>query len=847
LPTPAIFAPQLWNMKKISVALLSLLSSLSILAQEGPAKKDESWKKIYRASAPKINDLVHTKLDVKFDYAKSYMYGKEWVTLVPHFYPTDTLSLDAKGMDIHKIALVEKDREIPLKYEYDGMILRIKLNKSYQGGEKYEIFLDYTSKPDELKVEGSAAINDAKGLYFINPLGTEKNKPTQIWTQGETESNSAWFPTIDKPDQKSTEEIYMTVPDKYVTLSNGLMTDQKKNGDGTRTDHWKMDLPHAPYLFMMAVGDFAIVKDHYRNKPVDYYVEKAYAPYAKQVFGHTPEMIAFYSKILGYEYAWPKYDQIVVRDYVSGAMENTSATLHGEFLNKNSRELLDDTYDFDEDVIAHELFHQWFGDLVTCESWSNLTVNESFADFSEMLWAEHEYGKDLADEHSFKAMQTYINNAKQGDDYNLVRFYYSNREDVFDAVTYSKGGRILNMLRDYVGDSAFFKSLHLYLERYQFKTGEAQQLRLAFEDITGQDMNWFWNQWYYGKGYPKLKMDYVYNDSAGTVDVIVNQTQDSATTFKIPMAIDVYEGGRKIRRKVWVEDRTDTFRFTYHARPDLVNVDADKALICEKKDNKTLDNFIYQYKHAGLFLDRREAIQFCSKSQDDPKALALLQTALKDPFFGIRSYALDVVDLTKDEVKKAIEPQLVAMAASDPKAAVRAKAVQQLGKYKSADYATLFRKAINDSSYSVAASGLQSLALIDSSAALAEAKRLSQLEERGKLMTAVSEVLSKYGTEADVDLITANFQRMPLSQAKFNFLMSYSNLLAKVQDESKVKAGVDEIVKFRDEIPGVARANTDPYINNMVLKGLAKKKEAAGSKDLAAYIQSKIADEKKGF
>ena len=175
----------------------------------------------------------------------------------------------------------------------------------------------------------------------------------------------------------------MTVPSKYVTLSNGLLISQKKNADGTRTDYWKMDLPHAPYLFFMGVGDYAIVKDKYKNMPVDYYVEKEYAPVAKKIFGETPAMIGFFEKITGIPYPWPKYDQIVGRDYVSGAMENTTATLHQESAYQNARQLVDGNSW--EDVIAHELFHQWFGDLVTTESWSNITLNESFADYSETL------------------------------------------------------------------------------------------------------------------------------------------------------------------------------------------------------------------------------------------------------------------------------------------------------------------------------------------------------------------------------------------------------------------------------------------------------------------------------
>jgi aminopeptidase N len=203
------------------------------MAQEADQPMDTSWKHVYRATATRINDLVHTKLEVSFDYDKAWMYGKEWVTLHPHFYPTDSLTLDAKGMEIKEIALMKGNSKVPLKYFYDSMQLRITLDKRYKEGENYTIYINYVSSPNDLKEEGSAAITDAKGLYFINPKGEDKDKPIQIWTQGETESNSAWFPTIDKPNQKTTDEISMTVPAKYVTLSNGILKSQKKNADGT--------------------------------------------------------------------------------------------------------------------------------------------------------------------------------------------------------------------------------------------------------------------------------------------------------------------------------------------------------------------------------------------------------------------------------------------------------------------------------------------------------------------------------------------------------------------------------------------------------------------------------------
>jgi aminopeptidase N len=818
---------------------MGLLSGHLLWAQQ--EDKDEAWKNIYRATATKFDDLVDTRLDVKFDYDKSYLYGKAWITLKPHFYPTDTVSLDAKGMDIHKVAIVKGGHTTPLKYDYDGMVLRIHLDKTYKYTEKYTVFIDYTSKPNELKVHnGSAAITDAKGLYFINPKGEEKDKPTQIWTQGETEANSVWFPTIDKPNQKTTEDITMTVPSKYVTLSNGRLVSQKVNGDGTRTDHWKMDLPHAPYLFFMGVGDYSIVKDSYKGKEVSYYVEKQYAPVARRIFGHTPEMIAFYSRITGVDYPWPKYSQIVGRDYVSGAMENTTSTLHGEGANQDARELSDGNGW--EDVIAHELFHQWFGDLVTTESWSNITLNESFADYSETLWNEYKYGKDAGDAVNYQGIQSYLSNPENATK-DLVRFHYGDKEDVFDQVSYPKGGRILNMLRNYVGDSAFFKSLNLYLTTNKFKSAEAQNLRLAFEEVTGQDLNWYWNQWYYGSGHPKLTIDYVYDDNAKTVKVIINQTQETGKVFRLPIAIDVYNGAQKVRHKVWVENKTDTFTFNYTSHPDLVNVDGDKVLLCEKKDNKTLDNFIHQYKYAGLYVDRREAIAFAAKNQDDPKAVDLLKTSLKDRYYRLRDFALQRLDLRNDAIKKTFEPQIADLAANDPDRRVKATAVQLLGTYHDPAYKSLFAKAATDSSYTVAGNALTALSEVDSAAALDLAKKFIKQPAKGTLMAAISAVLIKSGDESSFDVISDNFDKMQVGQEKFMFVKPYAELISRIKNTDQVKKGIDLIVKFREAIPQAYHTQTDPFINS-ALSGIANRKDAAGLKEQANYIKTKIP---KGF
>ena len=277
-------------------------------------------------------------MKVSFDFDKQYVFGKATLDLTPYFYPTQTVVLDAKGFDIHK---VELKNGTALTYDYKDDLLTIQLDKEYQPKEKYTLYIEYTAKPNERTIGGSAAITQDKGLYFINPKGETPDKPTQIWTQGETESNSAWFPTIDKPNERCTQEITVTIREDFETLSNGVLKSSKSNGDGTRSDYWVMDMPHAPYLFMLAIGDFAVVKEEWRGKEVAYYVEKEYEQYAKRIFPYTLEMLDFYSDLYGYDYPWQKYSQVVVRDYVSGAMENTTGVIFGEFMQGTERELID--------------------------------------------------------------------------------------------------------------------------------------------------------------------------------------------------------------------------------------------------------------------------------------------------------------------------------------------------------------------------------------------------------------------------------------------------------------------------------------------------------------------------
>jgi aminopeptidase N len=516
-------------------------------------------------------------------------------------------------------------------------------------------------------------------------------------------------------------------------------------------------------------------------------------------------------------------------------MENTTATLHGSFAQQDARELTDGNKW--EEVIAHELFHQWFGDYVTTESWSNLSLNESFATLGSQLWNEYKYGRDAADAERYSSTQGYLQSGSDKKD--LIRFNYHDKEDMFDAVSYNKGGAILQMLRAYVGDSAFFKSLNLYLTANKYKAAEAHHLRLAFEEVTGKDLNWFFNQWYFGAGHPKLDINYGWDEASKKAIVIVTQTQTGDKLFKLPVAIDVYNGGAKKRYNVWVQNKADTFAFDAPARPDLVNFDGDKILLGQKTENKTLDNYLHQYKHAGNYIDRREAIDAAAKKQEESRAVELLLLALKDKYHGLRSYAASKLDTRKEGLKAYAEPELLKLAQSDPKRTVKAAAIAKLGDYNAAKYTTLFKSALNDSSYTVAGNALEALSKADSAAALQEARRLSQTKTKGKLSGAVSNMLIKFGDETEAAYILNSFDAMPFGQSKFEALQPMAAFLGKVKNMDTFKRGVDAIQKFHLAIPENYRAQITPFIEGL-LRTLQKNKTAAGMSDQAAYVDTAL-------
>ena len=759
----------------------------------------------YRASKTRYFDLLHTSLDVRFDWDKQHLIGQATLDLTPYFYESDLLILDAKGFEIKEVALVKNGQKRAVEFEYkENAYIHVPLDKVYKKGEEFTVFIDYVSKPNDLEVAGGIAITDERGLYFINPLGEDESTPMQIWTQGETEFNSCWFPTIDAPNEKSSQEIFMTVADKFTTLSNGVLMGTKNNGNGTHTDHWKQEKIHAPYLFMMAVGEFEVIQDNWNGMPVNYYVEKEYAPYAQKVFGNTPEMLTFYSDLLEYPYPWDKYSQIVVREFVSGAMENTSAVVFFDGMNRDFRELLDEDH---EDIIAHELFHHWFGDIVTCESWSNLPLNESFATYGEYLWIEYKYGKDAADHHLMMDLRNHLAASQQAEGKrHMIRYFYDDKEDMFDSHSYQKGGRILHMLRNYVGDDAFFASLTKYLKDNEFQAVEMDNLRLAFEEVTGEDLNWFFNQWFFGVGHPVLDITYGYEN--GVASVTVEQLQEEEP-FTLPVAIDLYFQdaevvGRPVeksvqREKVMLTDRKQTFTFKVKEEPRLINFDADKMLLCEKQENKTVEQYAYQYTNAPHFLDRYEVPMNIEEKQDSPAGQEAILAALKDEFWSVRGRAIMHLDIKNEALVKEAVPILEKLIIDDEESTVRSLAVEKLSELGDAKYEATITKAIKDSSYRVVGAGLSALSAVNPEAALKAGKTLEG-ETNEEVVAGLSEVYGQNGGAEQLAFFTNNINKVK-DYGRYVMAEQYGILLGKVGKTDDIKKGISQLSKVALDDP----------------------------------------------
>ncbi|WP_291721456.1 M1 family metallopeptidase [Bernardetia sp.] len=800
----------------------------------------------YHATQTKIFDLIHTKLNITPDWENQWIYSTATLTVQPYFYSQNKIDLDAKGLAIESIKLLagssKNETTKPLRWDYDGTLLTVRLDREYTKEEKITIEISYIAKPNEAIWTNSVLSNiEEEGFFFINPEGKTKGKPRQIWTQGETSNNAMWFPTFDAPNFRGTQEVYITIADSLQTLSNGRLVSSQKNGDGTRTDYWKMEKPHSPYLTMVAVGEFAVVEDKWKDIPLYYYTEKWHAPYAKDVFGKTPEMLEFYSNYLDYKYPWSKYAQVIVRDYTSGAMENTSASVFMEGLLVDKRSIEDHNW---EGIISHELFHQWFGDLMTAESWANLAMNESFANYGEYLWLEHSKGKKEADQSLANDKTSYFRES-QAKREPIIRYFYTSENDMFDSHSYSKGSVILNMLRQEIGDEAFKVTLQKYVKANAFKSVELDNFRLIAEEVTGRDLKWFFNQWFLEAGHPELTILQDYQD--GTLKLTITQTQDLrySPTYLLPLEIDIWENGKSTRHKFILEKTEQSFEFKTESNPELVVFDPTGYLLAQiSQDEKSAAEWRLQAKYYDNYIPKRKALYNLAASVGNDTTFNLLMEVAKNNDFGayrtqaIRSlgeYNLENIENpTSDEVTQKLTELvklLKDMAKNDKDNLTRASAIDVISQYGA--FPELWEETLKDSSYFVISNTMYSLMNAYGANALSKVEPLESIEER-HVVYGLGEYYSLIGVEGKYDWYVKNLDRISGTEMSY-FLNHFTQYLIN-QPKEVQKKGI-EYLTYQSKTNSNVQTRKDTYQALSVLSN-ALEEEAK----LELEIEQKMAD-----
>ena len=657
--------------------------------------------------------VQHIKLDLLFDDEQEAVSGSAFITFRPMDDGLLSLALDAAEFDVRAVKLVRHERLAePLAagvvveshdisracvYECFPEKLVIELPRSY-------------ARCDQLTVEIVYACQPRKGLYFIKPDAAYPDKPRQIWSQGQNEDAHWWFPCHDATNQKMTTELIATVKAEFTALSNGKLLSVIENETArTRTFHWSQAQPHPAYLVTVVIGEYEKLSTQHGALPVDYYVYGAQQAAGHALFARTPEMIALFERRFGVPYAYDKYAQILVEDFLFGAMENTSASSFTDRCLLDERATLDVNY---EDIVAHELAHHWFGDLVTCKDWTQIWVNESFATYSEYLWREATRGADAARFALFQDFLIYLREDLTGHRRPLLFNRYRFSEELMDRHAYEKGACILDMLRWVLGDEAFFRSLKVYLTNHAHGCGDDYALRAAIEEATGQNLQWFFNDWVYGAGYPELVVRYEWQRADQLIKLSVSQAQDEPHAFRFPVVIEVVtedESGQPARApyRVWLEQREQDFYLPCVTKPRMVVFDKGHRLFKLMAFPKPAQELLYQLKHDEDLLGRMRAARDLGEFKTAQSVTALQRKLSSDDHVGaLMAAALTLGEIGGDTARVALLNALNHHA--EP--CVRRAAALSLGRFEDAESWQALRGGLNDQSYFVQAACLRALA-----------------------------------------------------------------------------------------------------------------------------------------
>jgi aminopeptidase N len=642
-------------------------------------------------------DALHYRITLDVDMENKMLTGENTITLVPLNNGLETIILDAVSLVVTEV--VDRN-ENPLSFRQSEDKLTITLQESYSHRDTVMLSVRYHLKEQVL------------GLRFID--ATDKN-PFQVSSDCWPNKARQWIPCYDYPNDKITQELIVTVDAKYKVLSNGSLAGIRENKrEAKHTYHWKQTLPHSTYLINLSIADYVVIRDSLGSLPVNYWVYPWHVEDAKRSFQKTPSMIEFFSDLYQYDYPWAKYDQ-VLSAYMGGGAEATSATILGERAVTDRRGALDFNF---EGVIAHEIAHQWWGDLVTLRSWEHTWMNESFGTYSDYLYKVHAWGPHEGEYDLIRKKNGYLREAHNRYMRPVVFNRYESPGQNFDSHTYPKGACILHMLRYVLGDDSFFRTLSTFLHRHEFQPVTTQDFMKCVKDVTGKNMDGFFEQFLFHPGHAVFEVSKKWDEQTKTLTLIIVQTQDKwekVPIYKIPVNIGLYSDHEKKIEKVWLDEKTEVFEFKLDTNPLMVRFDDGNYLLKEWTFRKSEEELIYQARNDDL-TGRLWAVNELYEYRESQKTLGLWsEIAVNDAFW-----------------------------------AVREAAVKQLGTLNNGRLRSIFQRALNDTSSKVRVAALVALASSGEKDMMALCRKKFETDESYLVMAEALKLIGMYGDETQL-------------------------------------------------------------------------------------------------
>jgi len=670
-------------------------------------------------------DAIHYKVKLNIDFTKKYIQGENTVTLSPLDNNFGKCILDAKQLVVNEVFDANYNKII---YEQTNGKLIVSFAREYNYEDTISFIVKYSIS------------NPVTGLFFIEESATN---PLMLSSGSWPDKASHWFPCYDSPNDKVTHEVIVTTNNKYKVLSNGELIDITNNDkEGTVSYHWHQKLPHPTYLSMLSVGPFEVIEDSLGSLPVNYWVYPKDTADAKWIFEITPGIIEFFNNIYGYEYPWAKYDQVVCPRQGGGA-EATSATILGEQV-IHVREAEQD-YSWDG-IIAHEIAHQWWGDLITLRTWSHTWMNESFGTYSDYLYTNWDKGEDEGAFNLLAKKNQYLREAHNKYMRPIVFDRYNRIQDNFDSHTYPKGAVVLHLLRRIIGDEPFFRTLSYFLHKHEFKPVDTHDFMIAIKEVTGKNMDWFFNQYIFKPGHACFDISYVWVPDDKKIKIRILQKQDSiqgVPIYNMPINIGIHSSKGKISKELWINSKDEEFEIDSDEKPLLVRFDEGNYLLKEWIFTKSIDELVYQLKHDDVIGRAWAASQLGEFSSNSYVAEQLAISSIDDPFWAVRNASLLAYAKNNNDPNIALLKKLC----DDKNSKVRTSALRILGNTSNPDLISHFKKQIkNDDSFLARSEAIRSIGKCKSKPQKSYLRKLLNIESPRNVIRAATEwALSQYG------------------------------------------------------------------------------------------------------